>query len=296
MTQSHFYQEETFLTALIYIIKEANEILREERSPTMTIEEKIDSNGRKSKVTSGDLKTNEFIMKRLQEINQTLSDDNIGFYNIISEEIAEAPFEERNSRLIDGSWCVDPLDGTADYCNFELETPSYTCNIGLIIDGDPVFGIVSVPETGVIYYGIKGVGSYKIDDENRILYDGESMYPGRKIQVDPNKDLKADGVRVAASASHLNHETKAFIDSKLNNQVCKYYASSLKLCAVAEGEVDIYPRCGPTCEWDTCAADAVVRYAGGGVYIYNPALELDEYRDMLKYNKPYLLNPHFIVF
>jgi 3'-phosphoadenosine 5'-phosphosulfate (PAPS) 3'-phosphatase len=137
MAQSHFYQEETFLTTLIYIIKEANEILREERSPNMTIEEKIDSNGRKSKVTSGDLKTNEFIMKRLQELNQTLADDNVGFYNIISEEIAEAPFEERNSSLIDGSWCVDPLDGTADYCNFELETPSYTCNIGLIIDGDP---------------------------------------------------------------------------------------------------------------------------------------------------------------
>ena len=207
----------------------------------MTIEEKVDSNGRKSKVTSGDLKTNEFIMKRLQELNQTLADNNVGFYNIISEEIAEAPFEERNGPLIDGSWSVDPLDGTADYCNFDLENPSYTCNIGLIIDGVPVFGIVSVPETGVIYYGIEGVGSYKIDDENNVRYDGETMYPGRRIQVDPNKDLKADGVRVAASASHLNHETKNFIDSKLNNVVCKYYASSLKLCAVAEGEVDIYP-------------------------------------------------------
>ena len=291
-----FYQEDNFLTALICIIKDANRILRDERSPTMTIEEKVDSNGRKSKVTSGDLKANEYIMKALQKINQTLIDDKIGCYNIISEEIAEAPYDVRHAPLIDGSWCVDPLDGTADYCNFEVDNPSYTCNIGLIIDGDPVFGIVSVPETGVIYYGIKGVGSYKINDENHILYEGEIMYPGRKIQVDPNKDLKADGVRVAASASHLNHETKAFIDKNLNNQICKYYASSLKLCAVAEGDVDIYPRCGPTCEWDTCAADAVVRYAGGGVYIYNPALQLDGYKEMLKYNKPYLLNPHFIVF
>jgi len=291
-----FYQEDKFFITLIYIIKEANDILRRERSPTMMIKEKVDSNGRKSKVTSGDLKANEFIMNRLSKLNQELADDSVGFYNIISEEIAEVPYNERNTPLIDGSWCVDPLDGTADYCNFELENPSYTCNIGLIVDGDPVFGIVSVPETGVIYYGIKGVGSFKIDDEEKLLDEVDKKYPGNKIQINSNKDLKADGVRVAASASHLNHETKAFIDSKLNNQVCKYYASSLKLCAVAEGEVDIYPRCGPTYEWDTCAADAVVRYAGGGVYIYDPSLELHEYSEMLKYNKPYLLNPHFVVF
>mgnify|MGYP002032175135 CR=1 FL=1 len=103
-------------------------------------------------------------------------------------------------------------------------------------------------------------------------------------------------MKVAASMSHLNHDTKQFIDAKLNNPVCQYYASSVKLCAVAEGLVDIYPRCGPTCEWDTCAADAVVRYAGGGVYIYNFETHFADYKQMLKYNKENLLNPHFIVF
>ena len=288
-----FYQDPEFLREIIDITRDANAVLRNERSPSMQIDEKVDSNGRKSKVTSGDIKANDLIMKRLNEVNCRLANESIGFYNIISEEIAEASYDERHKPLIDGSWLVDPLDGTADYCNFDLDSPSYTCNIGLIIGDDPVFGIVSVPETGVIYYGIKDIGSFKIENETEIE---DVDFPGTKLVIDPDKDISKSGVRVATSASHMNHATKYFIDSRLNDVTCKAFASSLKLAAVAEGSVDIYPRCGLTCEWDTCAADAVVRFAGGGVYIYHNDLPLSEHKEMLKYNKLSLYNPFFVVF
>lgn len=290
MTQ--FYQTPEFIKRIINIIKEANVILRNERTPEMQIDIKTDSNGRKSKVTSGDIKTNDFIMKKLREMNEELKKEHIGNYNIISEEIAEEPYATRNSTHIAGSWCVDPLDGTADYCNFDLDNPSYTCNIGLIVNGDPVFGIFSVPESGIIYYGIKDVGSFKIENENLIE---NSNYPGEKLKI-VKKDFSQPGIRVATSASHMNKETNEFIHKYLKDVFCVQFASSLKLGAVADGSVDIYPRCGPTCEWDTCAADAVVRYAGGGVYIYDPLLAPNQYKEMLKYNKENLLNPYFVVF
>lgn len=290
-----FYQEPSFIHRMISIIKEANVILRDERTPNMTIMEKRDKNGLASKVTSGDLKANSLIIDKLCELNTSLLNESTGFFNIISEEIAEIPFEKRNSPHVDGTWCVDPLDGTADYCSFEIENPCYTCNIGLIMNGDPVFGIFSVPESGTIYYGIKDVGSFKINDELCLTYADGVEFPGQRLTI-TKKDLSKSGIRVATSASHLNHETKHFIDQRLNDVNCVCFASSLKFGAVADESVDIYPRCGSTCEWDTCAADAVVRYAGGGTYIYNPGIELEEHREMLKYNKPYLLNPHFIVF
>lgn len=292
-----FYQEPGFLHELIGIIRQANIILRNERSPSMKIDIKTDTNGRKSKVTSGDIKSNNYIMEKLSEINLRLKEHHVANLTIISEEIAEEPYTKRNAIYIDANWLVDPLDGTADYCNFDLDRPCYTANIGLVIDGDPVFGIFSVPETGVIYYGIKDVGSFRIDDEHNLTYSEiYPSFPGVRLQIKPDKDFSLPGTKVATSASHMNHETKDFIDSKLTDVSCVAFASSLKLGAVADGTVDIYPRCGPTCEWDTCAADAVVRYAGGGVYIYDPKKPLHEYTDMLKYNKEYLLNPYFIVF
>lgn len=292
----YFYQEPTFIHQLIDIIRNANTILRNERSPTMKIEIKTDPNGRKSKVTSGDIKSNDYIVEQLKAINERLTHEHIGNYNIISEEIVEDEFDKRNNSYIDGSWLVDPLDGTADYCNFELEKPCYTANIGLVVDGNPVFGIFSVPETGVIYYGIEGVGSFKIDNENLLEFSNDyPHFPGKRIFID-TKDLTTPGIRVAVSASHMNHDTKEFIDSQLNDVICSPFASSLKLGAVADGTVDIYPRCGPTYEWDTCAADAVVRFAGGGVYIYEKGKPLHECKEMLKYNKENLLNPYFVVF
>jgi 3'(2'), 5'-bisphosphate nucleotidase len=292
----YFYQEPAFIYEIIDIIRNANTILRNERSPTMKIEVKTDPNGRKSKVTSGDIKSNDYIVDQLKAINERLIREHIGNYNIISEEIVEEAFDKRNNSYIDGSWLVDPLDGTADYCNFELEKPCYTANIGLVVDGNPVFGIFSVPETGVIYYGIQGIGSFKIDDENLLEFSNDYPdFPGNRIFIDA-KDLTKPGVRVAVSASHMNHDTKEFVDSQLKDVTCFPFASSLKLGAVADGTVDIYPRCGPTYEWDTCAADAVVRFAGGGVYIYEKGKPLHEYKNMLKYNKENLLNPYFVVF
>ena len=292
-----FYEEPEFIRYMIDIIRVANGILRSERSPGMKIDIKTDCNGRKSQVSSGDIKCNEHIMRELKKINRQLKESNTGCYNIISEEAAEEPYELRCSSDIDGTWLVDPLDGTADYCNFDIDKPCYTCNIGLVIDGDPVFGIFSVPETGVIYYGIKDIGSFKIPNENNIaVSDDNLLFPGVTLILEGDKDFTRSGVRVATSASHINRETEKFISKHFTDVVCFSFASSLKIGAVADGQVDIYPRCGLTYEWDTCAADAVVRFAGGGVYVYDPEKELSGYTEMLKYNKRDLLNPYFIVF
>lgn len=313
--KNYFFQEPSFIHKMIAIICEANEILRNERTPQMKIDEKIDSNRRKSKVTSGDIKSNTFIIGKLEEINEKLKRESIGHYIIVSEENAEVPFEERTQSHIDGTWFVDPLDGTADYCNFELEVPCYTVNIGLVMNGDPVFGIFSVPETGSIYYGIKSIGSFKISNEKHLTYMNmdtngnicntrdngatviaESKFPGKSLRVKKNKDFTESSIRVATSTCHMNKKTEAFINKWLAPETIHHsFASSLKLGAVADRTVDIYPRCGPTSEWDTCAADAVVRFAGGGVYIYDEETPPGEYREMLKYNKKCLLNPSFIV-
>lgn len=292
----YFFHDVNFIRDIIVIIREANSILRKERTPDMTIETKTDKNGRESKVTSGDIKSNNYIMEQLHKINERLKREHVGNFNIISEEMVEEEYSVRNNKHIDGSWLVDPLDGTADYCNFELSSPCYTANIGLVMDGEPVFGIFSIPEDGILFYGMKDVGSFCIDDENIIDYNNDSGYPGKPIKVNSKKDLSKSNIRIAISASHMNTETRAFIEKHFQNPTCLSFASSMKLGAVADGFVDIYPRCGPTYEWDTCAADAVVRCAGGGVYIYeNLDTPLNQYSKMLTYNKPDLLNPSFIV-
>ena len=138
-----------------------------------------------------------------------------------------------------------------------------------------MFGIVSIPVTGEIYYGIKDVGSFKIIDDKFT-----------KLQIN-EKDLSKEGLKIVASASHLNEETKKYIN-KFKNPVIVNTGSSIKLLWVAENKADIYPRIAPTSEWDTCAAHAVVKYAGGKV------LQYDTNNEVI-YNKENLLNPYFIV-
>lgn len=290
-----FYQEPEFLHKIITIIKDANTILRNERSTFIEIELRVDSNGKETKITSGYVKANDFIMEKLKEINRDLEHRHVGHYNIISRETASVSYEKRNGPYIAGTWFVAPLDGTEDYCDNELKNPYYTCNIGLVVEGNPVFGIFSHPESGVIYYGIKDVGSFKILDEMYITYETACPFPGLKLQI-AEKNLKKSGILVATSKSDLTHDTKSFLDTHLNDVTCKYYGSAVKFGNVADGTVDIYPRFGPSNEWETCAADAVVRYAGGGVYIYNPKISPLKYSEMLKYNKTNLSNPYFVAY
>ena len=187
---------------------------------------------------------------------------------IISEESGLPEFAER--RTWDTYWLIDPLDGTKEFVNRNGE---FTVNIALIQDHRPVFGVVHVPVSGVTYVGCEGAGSEKRSAGER-----------RSINVATHSRRPA---RVVGSRSHRGSSLDAFLDNVGDHEMLPM-GSSLKFCKVAEGEADIYPRLGPTSEWDTAAAQAVVEQAGGKV------VELDG--NSLSYNKkPEILNPHFLV-
>jgi 3'(2'), 5'-bisphosphate nucleotidase len=141
-------------------------------------------------------------------------------------------------------WCVDPLDGTKE---FVKGLDEYTVNIALIEKGAAVLGVVYVPAQDVLYYAAQGLGAWKVE-------------PGGQPQR-----IAASGCQIPTSAvvsrSHLSEETKMFLE-KLGISEMISHGSSIKICAVAEGKADIYPRHGPTCLWDTAAGAAVAREAG----------------------------------
>lgn len=185
---------------------------------------------------------------------------------ILSEEGKDIPYEERSQWPY--FWMIDPIDGTKEFIKRNGE---FTVNIALIRKGSPVLGVVMVPVTGDVYYAVQGQGAFKNDS---------------RISVN-TCDLEDSGLRVVASRSHMNDETREYVE-KLNDPVIVSKGSSLKLLMVAEGEADIYPRFAPTMEWDTAAAQIVVEEAGGKVLIKGQDTGV-------MYNKKNLLNPHFLV-
>lgn len=183
-------------------------------------------------------------------------------YPILSEEAV---------RQIGGAerfWLVDPVDGTQEFINRSGE---FTINIGLIERNEPVLGVVYAPALGLLYYGAKGQGAYKQADANDPM--PITAKSGSKV------------LKVAVSRSHLNAETNDYLQSLGPHKLLRV-GSSLKLCYVAEGKIDLYPRLGPQYLWDTAAADAIVRAAGGNVTDLNDK--------PLTYNPEHLLNPSFI--
>jgi len=214
----------------------------------------------KSPVTAADLASHEIISRGLRAISRDIP--------VMSEEGAHTPWEER--RHWQRFWLVDPVDGTKD---FTQRTGEFTVNIALIENGEPVMGVVTAPALGEAFWGLKGEGAHKRDQAGRVS----------RIQVAEPKDVK----RVVASKNHLNPETRAFID-QLGSHELVQAGSSLKFCRIAEGHADIYPRLGPTSEWDTAAAQAVLVAAGGRVETLDG--------QPVRYGKENLLNPHFIAF
>ena len=191
---------------------------------------------------------------------------------ILSEEGAHLPYEERRKwhRL----WVVDPLDGTKEFIKKNGE---FTVNIALVEGGSPILGVIYVPAIEVLYTGIVGEGAWK---EVR----------GNKEMVNV-KSSNGKCFTVVASRSHMNPETDEFIENlrKIHDNVGLVSSgSSLKICLVAEGFADIYPRFAPTMEWDTAAGDAIARAAGRRVADAQTG-------QPLTYNKPDLHNPRFIV-
>ncbi len=212
-------------------------------------------------------------------INTFLKDTDIP---VLSEEGRNIDYKERKrwNRL----WIVDPLDGTKE---FVKRNDEFTVNIALVENHEPVMGVVYTPVQDVLYIGEKLLGAFKIE--------GASKKENLMNELNDNNRLPAikekDYYGVVASRSHMNEETSRFINEikTLHNHIkIVSKGSSLKLCMVAEGTADIYPRFAPTMEWDTAAGDAVVRAAGGEVNNYKT-------KTPLVYNKENLLNPWFIV-
>jgi len=216
-----------------------------------------------SPLTEADLASHRRIVAGLQRLTPDIP--------VLSEESAEIPVAERKawSRL----WLVDPLDGTREFVKRNGE---FTVNIALIEDGVATFGVIQAPVPGVLWWGDLAHGAY------RRLGDDEVALETRTPAVSP--------LRVAASRSHRDERTEAFMarmSAETGNIETVGVGSSLKFCRIADGAIDVYPRFGPTSEWDTAAGQAIVEAAGGRV--------LDPQGRPFRYNqRDTLLNGEFV--
>ncbi len=215
---------------------------------------------------------------------------------VLSEEGKSIPYSER--RAWEYFWLVDPLDGTKEFIKKNGE---FTVNIALIHRTKPVLGVIYIPVTGVFYFAAQGFGSYimqagdVLDESIKVAEDGlrTILHHSRRLPlnapvIDQSRPRK---LVIAGSRSHATPELENFVNTmkKTHGEVDFVPAgSSLKFCLVAEGRADIYPRLGPTMEWDTAAGQIIVEEAGGSV-------QRTDASEPLKYNKENLLNPWFMV-
>lgn len=218
-----------------------------------------------SPLTQADLASHHCIVQGLAHLSPNIP--------VLSEESLAQDVEGRTGWS--QYWLIDPLDGTKEFVKRNGE---FTANIAFIQNNQPIFGVVHAPALQTTWWGYQGHGAFKISPDG-------SQTP---IQVRPRPATLSDW-KVVGSRSHQSQEFIAFMQNHPGAQLVSM-GSSIKLCLVAEGTADLYPRLGPTSEWDTAAAHAVVEAAGGQVLEYltiNP----------LRYNtRPdTLLNPHFLV-
>ena len=183
---------------------------------------------------------------------------------VLSEESVEVPFDERKSWR--HFWMIDPLDGTKEFLH---RTGEFTVNIALIEEDRPILGVVYAPVIDKLYFAARGAGAYRTD--------GEVTKP---IKVAP---ATTGSTRFVVSRCHAS-EQEALTQTKGGEPMVM--GSSLKFCLIAEGAADVYPRNGPTMEWDTAAAQCILEEAGGSV--------TDVEGNTIRYNKQVLLNPAFV--
>ncbi len=245
------------LPQLVALAREAGEaIMQLYHSDNIGATDKADQ----SPLTLADLASHHAIVAGLVRLTPNIP--------VLSEEASEIAYDERAQWS--SFWLIDPLDGTKEFIKRNGE---FTVNIALIENGVPVIGVVYAPVLDVCYFAMQGVGAW--------------MQRGDTAEQ-PIQAKQADGViKVVASRSHSDARTQTLL-GKLGAYECISMGSSLKLCLVAEGAAHFYPRLGPTMEWDTAAAHAVVSAAGGVV--------CDAAGAALRYNKPDMHNPEFFVF
>ena len=222
----------------------------------------VTSKADRSPLTLADLRSHRLIIEALRSLTPDTP--------VLSEESAQTSYSERLGWSC--YWLVDPLDGTKEFVSRNGE---FTVNIALIEGHAPALGVVHVPARDTTYWGLPGIGAWR----------QAAAAPVQQIQV---QRRAASPVRVVGSKSHRGDSLDGFL-ARLGPHELVPVGSSLKFCMVAEGAADIYPRLGPTCEWDTGAAQAVVVAAGGAVVQLTGA--------PLDYNaKADLLNPSFLVY
>lgn len=241
-----------------------------------SVEYKTDS----SPLTVADKGANEIITEFLNTTD----------YPILSEEGKQIDFAEREQWPV--FWMVDPLDGTKE---FVKKNGEFTVNIALIEKQTAVSGVIFAPAKDVLYFGTKGKGSFMLDGASNIIdkIKGSEDFLNKLIEMSIKLPLQNSGssFTAVASRSHLSEETQLFIESlrKEHGEVNFISSgSSLKICLVAQGSADVYPRLAPTMEWDTAAGQAIAENAGCKVIQYQK-------NEQVVYNKKDLLNPFFIV-
>jgi 3'(2'), 5'-bisphosphate nucleotidase len=243
--------------ALLPTVARAGAAIMSVYDDAFTVQHKLDD----SPLTLADLESQRVIIEGLQRITPDIP--------ILSEESAQAPWTMR--RTWHELWVVDPLDGTREFIKRNGE---FTINVALIVQHEPVLGVVAAPAQGLLYWGAAGVGAFS-------RHQGAAT---SKIRVAP----PAVPIRVVGSRSHMSPQTAGYL-AQLGPHVMTGIGSSLKFCLVAEGRADLYPRFGPTSEWDTAAGQALLEAAGGHV------TRLDGHR--LRYNcRESLVNGDFLAF
>jgi len=244
------------LTDIVHLAQMAAEAVMKIYEQDFEVSYKEDN----SPLTQADLQANTIICDTLTK--------NYPSIPIMSEETTQTPYEVRKEWLY--YWCIDPIDGTKE---FVKKSGEFTINIALMYKNEPVLGVVYAPTTRTMYSAKKGEGAFK----------NEQKLP---LFTNPTPEGK---LIVATSRSQLTPATQEYINSLPTREIEHIrMGSSLKLCMVAEGSADLYPRMAPTSEWDTAAADAIVREAGKMTYNFKT-------NKPLSYNKEDLLNPWFLV-
>lgn len=232
----------------------------------------VESKQDDSPLTEADLASHNIIVDGLSRISD---------FPVLSEESAETPWDTRKTWQT--YWLVDPLDGTKEFIKKNGE---FTVNIALIHNGQPVLGVVYAPALNATWVGDMAQGAWKLNDS------------GEKSALSPVSSDNADTIKVVGSRSHQSPEIQGYLAALGKDTELVPMGSSLKLCLVAEGKAHLYPRLGPTSEWDTAAAHAVANAAGAKVTIMvqnDNGIYCDSGKSLTYNQKNSILNPYFLV-